>query len=191
MFEYSKWRDQARGPWRAATVLRELRGHEALGAPPRGTGGIMRKVALTLAAGIAAGGLLTGCSGADEEGKGGAEKPSAPASAKVDGSGAEKSAASKDVTIVKSGVEDHKVWGPTAYVVHYEITNHGTGPANYFAQLEFLDKDGDVLGSTGITADKLGAGKTKAGDIAPVETEIENGKPKDIKSVRVSQVDRT
>ncbi|MFG2225361.1 hypothetical protein [Streptomyces sp. NPDC048644] len=153
----------------------------------------MRRVALTLAAGVVVGGLLTGCSGGDEAGKDGAAKPSASvsASAKSDGAGGKKSSAAGDVKIVKSGVEDHKVWGTGAYVVHYEITNHGSEVADYFAQLEFLDKDGDVLGSTGITADKLGAGKSKKGDIAPVEAEIENGKPADIKSVRVSQVDRT
>lgn len=149
----------------------------------------MRKVALTLAAGVTAAGLLTGCSGGDVGKDDSAAKPSA--SAKVDGSSAKTPSAAGDVKIVRSGVEDHEVWGPKAYVVHFEITNHGTGAADYFAQIEFLDKDGDVLGSTGVTADKLGAGKTKTGDIAPIGSEIENGKPTDIRSVRVSQVDRT
>ncbi|MGO4747922.1 hypothetical protein AB4212_04665 [Streptomyces sp. 2MCAF27] len=99
--------------------------------------------------------------------------------------------ASKDVRIMKAGVEDHEVWGPKAYVVHYEITNHGKSAADYFAQFEFLDKDGDVLGATGVTADKLGPGKTHKGDSAPLDSEITNGAMKDIKSVRVSQVDRT
>jgi hypothetical protein len=75
--------------------------------------------------------------------------------------------------------------------VKYEVTNGGKDAANYFVGLEFLDRDGDVLGSTGVTADKLGPGKTHKGDTAPVESEITNGSPKDIKSVRVSTVDRT
>lgn len=83
------------------------------------------------------------------------------------------------------------MWGPGAYVVHYTVTNHGAGAADYFAQFEFLDADGDHLGSTGITADKLGPGKTKAGDAAPLDVEIENGKISDIRSVRVTQVERT
>ncbi|MET8747244.1 hypothetical protein [Streptomyces sp. NPDC004728] len=136
--------------------------------------------------------VLTGCSGGEEAaaGKGSAssaaDKPKPqdkPTKAEVP--------ASKDVRIVKAGVEDHQTWGPKAYVVHYTITNGGSGAANYFAGLEFLDRDGDVLGSTGVTADKLGAGKTHTGDTAPLESEIRNGKMSDIRSVRVSQVDRT
>ncbi|MFI8008431.1 hypothetical protein [Streptomyces sp. NPDC086010] len=57
--------------------------------------------------------------------------------------------------------------------------------------LEFLDADGDVLGSTGVTADKLGPGKTNRGGTAPLESEIANGPMASIKSVRVSEVDRT
>ncbi|MFF6957772.1 hypothetical protein [Streptomyces sp. NPDC008317] len=88
-------------------------------------------------------------------------------------------------------MEDDPVWGPHAYVVHYTVTNHGAGAADYFAQLEFLDADGDHLGNTGITADKLGAGKSKTGDAAPLDVKIQNGKIADIRSVRVTEVDRT
>ncbi|MGI5346650.1 FxLYD domain-containing protein [Streptomyces sp. CA-250714] len=93
--------------------------------------------------------------------------------------------------ITKSGVENHDVWKPNAYVVRYMITNNGDGPADYFAQFEFLDKYGDVLGSTGVTADKLGPGKSRTADTAPVKEEIENGTMTDIKNVRVTEVDRT
>ncbi|MDX2922782.1 hypothetical protein [Streptomyces sp. NE06-03C] len=88
-------------------------------------------------------------------------------------------------------MEDHETWGPKAYVVRYEVTNGGDGAADYFAQFEFLDGDGDVLGSTGVTADKLGAGKTHKGDTAPLPAEITNGDLADIKKVRVSLVERT
>lgn len=157
----------------------------------------MRKVWLSVIAGVAAAGALTGCAGADGDG-GAAKNPAASASSSAapekdadDAEEAPAAGASKDVKIVSSGVKDHETWGPKAFVVAYEITNHGDEAASYFAQLEFLDADGDVLGSTGVTADKLGPGKTHKGDIAPLEAEITNGKPGDIKSVRVSQVDRT
>ncbi|MFG2404219.1 hypothetical protein ACGFR8_07745 [Streptomyces brevispora] len=100
-------------------------------------------------------------------------------------------AASKDVKVVRSGVEDHETWGKGAYVVRYEVTNHGSEAADYYAELEFLDKDGDHLGQTGVTVDKLGAGKTSKADTAPLKAEITNGKIADIASVRVSAVDRT
>jgi hypothetical protein len=140
---------------------------------------------------------LTACSSSDSSGgDDAASSPkasvTAPASARPS-SPASQAAPRKqsDVKIVKAGVEDHPVWGPRAYVVHYVVTNHGKEPADYFAQVEFLDKDGDHLGNTGITADKLGVGKSKAGDIAPLDVEIQNGKIADIRSVRVSEVQRT
>ena len=143
------------------------------------------------AAAVAAALTLTACSSSDGDD---ATKSEAPATASADKADADASAqpdAKRDVKITKSGIEDHETWGPGAYVVHYTITNNGKSPADYFAQFEFLDKDGDVLGSTGVTADKLGPGKSKTADASPVESEIENGKPSDIKKVRVSQVDRT
>jgi hypothetical protein len=149
----------------------------------------MRRLGLVAAGAVlAAGSLLTACSTATDatsgDGKGTAASAPAPKKSAAP-------AASKDVKITRAGFEDHDTWGPHAYVVHYEVTNHGDKAADYFAQLEFLDRDGDHLGSTGITADKLGPGKSKRGDTAPVDAEIENGKIKDIASVRVTQVDRT
>ncbi|MFJ4703147.1 hypothetical protein ACIP5N_33850 [Streptomyces sp. NPDC088768] len=147
------------------------------------------KAAAVAACGLGAALALAACSSSAPATTGGAAPRKAttgsPAPAK------EALAASADVRIVKSGVEDHPTWGPGAYVVHYEITNHGRSAAGYFAQLEFLDADKDVLGTTGITADKLGAGKVSTGDTAPLDVEIRNGKMTDIRSVRVSEVDRT
>ncbi|MFC8723703.1 hypothetical protein [Streptomyces bacillaris] len=142
----------------------------------------MRKVWLSVVAAAVAAAALTACTSNEGPVRGdaaaGAEKaPAAEASA--------------DVTIVGSGVEDHETWGEKAYVVQYEITNGGQQAANYFAQLEFLDSDGDVLGSTGVTAEKLGVGKTHRGDIAPLPAEITNGQIADIQTVRVSEVDRS
>jgi hypothetical protein len=136
---------------------------------------------------LAAAVLVTGCGDTEDDvAKDGASSGSVKEDRK-----AETPAASKDVKIVRSGFEDSQVWGPHAFVTHYEITNHGKDAANYFVGLEFLDGDGDVLGSTGVTADKLGPGKTNTGDTAPVKAEITNGPMKSIKSVRVSSVDRT
>ncbi|MER6984015.1 hypothetical protein [Streptomyces carpinensis] len=56
---------------------------------------------------------------------------------------------------------------------------------------EFIDKDGNVLGTTGTTADTLGLSTTNTESTAPLEAEIANGKIADIKAVGVSQVDRT
>ncbi|MEU8870498.1 FxLYD domain-containing protein [Streptomyces javensis] len=149
----------------------------------------MRRLWFSVAAVVIAAGVLTACSSSDD-GEEPSSKGTTAAGAKETGSVAGRDT-TKDVRITRSGFEDHEVWGPHAYVVHYKITNHGSGRADYFAQFEFLDADGDRLGTTGVTADKLGAGKTKAADAAPLDVEIENGKIADIKSVRVSQVDRT
>ncbi|MFJ8852328.1 hypothetical protein [Streptomyces sp. NPDC102437] len=141
---------------------------------------------------------LTGCSGGEDaknsdtgaSASRAAEKPAEkPADGAAEAPAAD--AARKDVKVTKSGFEDHQTWGPGAYVVHYEVTNQGRGAASYYAELEFLDKDGDHLGQTGITADKLGQGKVSTGNTAPLDAEIRNGKIKDIRSVRVTKVDRT
>jgi hypothetical protein len=109
---------------------------------------------------------LAGCSSSDSPG-GKDAGPSPKASVAATSSARPSSAASHaaprqeaDVRITKAGVENHPVWGLNAYVVHY-VTNHGKQAADYFAPLEFLDKDDDHLGSTGITADKLGAGSPR------------------------------
>ncbi|MFJ3249142.1 hypothetical protein [Streptomyces sp. NPDC086782] len=139
-----------------------------------------------LAAGAVAAAVLTGCTTTGTSSGGSGEgKASAAAQAPAENS------AKKDVEIVRHGFEDHDTWGKHAYVTHYAITNHAKKARSYFVQLEFLDKDGDVLGTTGVTADKLGPGKTNTGDSAPLEAEITNGKIADIKGVRVSQVELT
>ncbi|MGW1318550.1 hypothetical protein [Streptomyces sp. NPDC002426] len=153
----------------------------------------MRKVWLSVAAGVAAAAVMTACTSTDG-GEGSAKGDASASSSAAGAAGAEDAPAAKapkDATIVGSGFEDHETWGPGAYVVRYEITNSGDEAADYFVGLEFLDADGDVLGSTGVTADKLGPGKTNKGDTAPLESEISNGPMSAIKSVRVSEVDRT
>lgn len=153
----------------------------------------MRKLRLSVVAAVAVVGLVAGCSGGEDAGDAGKGSTAAAGQEEAGAEGGEagEDLAKRDVRITDSGYRDHDVWGPDAYVVAYEITNGGKGAANYFVQLEFLDKDGDVLGTTGVGADKLGAGKTHTGDTAPVEAEITNGPMSGIKSVRVSAVERT
>lgn len=153
----------------------------------------MRRIGLYVAAAVSAAALVAGCSSDDSDAaKGRTTAPAGQeASPDKEVKAPDEAEASRDVRITSSGYRDHEVWGPGSYVVAYEITNNGSQPANYFAGLEFLDQDGDVLGSTGVTADKLGPGKAHRGDTAPLEAEIKNGSPKDIKSVRVSEVLRT
>ena len=148
----------------------------------------MRRIGLVAVAAVAAVVLVTGCGGTGGDTTGSGSSSSAAAG---DAKAAEQPDAAEHVKITGKGFEDHEVWGEDAYVTEYEITNRGEGAANYFVQLEYLDKDGDVLGTTGVTADKLGEGKTKTGDTAPVDAEIENGKISDIRDVRVSMVERT
>ncbi|CAM5666629.1 hypothetical protein SAVIM338S_06917 [Streptomyces avidinii] len=104
---------------------------------------------------------------------------------------ADKEAFTKDVALTRQGRQDHDVWGKNAYAVTYKITNSGTGAADYFARIEFLDKDGDFLGSTGALAERLGPGKSSTGEVAPVPAEITNGTLGDIATAKVSEVDRT
>lgn len=53
-----------------------------------------------------------------------------------------------------------------------------------------LDRDRDHLGQTGVTADKLGPGKSKVAGIGLLDAKVQNGKLSDITSARVSKVDR-
>ncbi|MFJ4469519.1 hypothetical protein ACIP2X_18775 [Streptomyces sp. NPDC089424] len=138
--------------------------------------------AVLMAASLAACGDTTDTAGGDAKGNTSASVPAAPEQA---------SASSKDVTITKAGVENHQVWGDGAYVVHYTIKNNGTDEANYFAEVRLVDKDGDHLGQTGVTADRLGPGKSKSGDIGVLDVEIENGKLSDIAGAEIGTVDRT
>ncbi|RDD85729.1 hypothetical protein DVZ84_28720 [Streptomyces parvulus] len=149
----------------------------------------MRRLGLAAAAVLMAGALVS-CGGtentASEDGKSGSTSESASAA-----ESSKAPAASGDVKITKAGVEDHQVWGDGAYVVHYEITNTGADAANYFAEIRLVDKDGDHLGQTGVTADRLGPGKFSTGDIGVLEAEIQNGKLSDIVAAKVGTVDRT
>ncbi|MGW4007903.1 hypothetical protein [Streptomyces sp. NPDC004763] len=154
----------------------------------------MRKIRLSagVAAVVFAAGLLSACGGGDGESS--TSAASTAASASEGGAPVEdaKSESSKpaDVKIVKAGYEDHEVWGDNAYVVYWELTNTGDKAGNFYAGLDFLDKDGDVLGSTGITADKVGPGKTAKGNASPLDVEIDKGEMSDIKDVRVTDIER-
>ncbi|MEV0016633.1 hypothetical protein [Streptomyces tendae] len=144
----------------------------------------MRGLRLAAVAVLMAGSLVA-CGGA-EDAAGGDAKSGASASEPA----AKESKAPADVKLVKKGFEDHEVWGDHAYVVHWELTNTGDAAGNFYAGLDFLDADGDVLGSTGITAEKVGPGKTAKGDASPLDVEIDKGEMGDIKDARVSEVER-
>lgn len=145
------------------------------------------------AAGLATAALaLTAC-GSSSDGAKDAPSQAAKAGAKAEAAADETKATSakSDVKITKSGFEDDEMYGANAYMVHFKITNSTDAPKDYFAQLRFLDKDGDLLGSTGVTADELGSGKTHADKTAPLDVEIDNGKMSDIASVEIGDVTRT
>ncbi|WP_405759504.1 hypothetical protein OG234_13475 [Streptomyces sp. NBC_01420] len=144
------------------------------------------RVGLVAVAAVLAAGLLSGCGGAGDTTEGAGKGAGAVASSPA----VKESAAPAKVVIRKAGFEDHEVWGPHAYVVHWELTNTGKAAGNFYAGIDFLDADGDVLGSTGITADKLGPGKTARGDSAPLPAEIGNGTIADIRGARVTEVER-
>ncbi|MFK0063406.1 hypothetical protein ACIQTN_29775 [Streptomyces werraensis] len=145
----------------------------------------MRKLGLAAVAVLMAGSLVA-CGGTEDGDAKGDASASAPAVKE-----SQAPAASKDVVITKAGVENHATWGDGAYVVHYKITNHGDDVADYFAEIRLVDKDGDHLGQTGVTADRLGPGKSSSGDIGVLEAEITNGKLSDIVGAKVGTVDRT
>lgn len=149
----------------------------------------MRRIALAAATALLLTATACGTDSTDDTTSPSSSSPTVDSKPSADDEA--KDAHADDVTITKQGVEDHDTWGDGAYVVHYTITNSGSEAADYFAGIEFLDADGDVLGSTGVTADKLGAGKSKAADASPLPVEIENGKPADIDTARISEVDRT
>ncbi|MFF3950797.1 hypothetical protein ACFYYN_39265 [Streptomyces sp. NPDC001902] len=55
----------------------------------------------------------------------------------------------------------------------------------------WLDKDGDNLGGTGETANKLGVGMVHTGNTVPPDEEITNGKVSGNRSVKVVDVEQT
>lgn len=153
----------------------------------------MRKIRLSVSVGavVLAAGLLAGCGGTDDDSSAASSaSPAASGGAAVEGDAKSKPSAPADVKIVKSGYENHEVWGDNAYVVYWELTNTGDKQGHFYAGLDFLDADGDVLGSTGITADKVGPGKTAKGNTAPIDAEIDKGDMSAIKDVRVTDIER-
>ncbi|WP_448316549.1 FxLYD domain-containing protein, partial [Streptomyces sp. CO7] len=146
------------------------------------------RVAAAVVGLVVAAGLVAGCGATEDTGTAG--KARANVDARPEPVASPDDATPRDARILESGFEDHATWGPDSYVVKYEVTNGGKEDAHYFVGFEFLDEDGDVLGSTGVTADELGPGRTKRGDTAPLPTEIENGPLRSIASVRVSTVER-
>lgn len=115
-----------------------------------------------------------------------------PAAGEARSAGPEENEARSHVRIVEAGtVADHPLWSGGSYVVDYAVTNGGDAAASYYAELKFLDRDGDTLGSTGVTVDELGPGKTAKGNTAPLAVEITNGKIGDIRSVEIGEVTRT
>ncbi|EMF31126.1 hypothetical protein H114_00817 [Streptomyces gancidicus BKS 13-15] len=145
------------------------------------------RLAVGAAAVVLAAGVLAGCGDSDS----GGETSSKPAGGdKAAAAEASTSTAPAEVKIVKAGYEDHETWGEHAYVVYWELTNTGSEQGNFYAGLDFLDADGDVVGSTGLTADKVGPGKTAKGNLAPLDVEIDKGDINAIKGVRVAEIER-
>lgn len=150
-------------------------------------------------------GGTAGCSADDSEGSagtGGADSadsaPGGPDSADedtdTDGDGDTEvggDGADGHAVITGHGIADHETYGAGSYVVEYTITNGGTDTASYFVSLEFLDGDGDLIGSTGVLADRLGPDKSTSGDAVPLEVELTAGTVEDIADVRIGQVRRT
>lgn len=149
----------------------------------------MRRIAIAAATALLLTATACGADSTDESTSSSSSSPTADGKPAAEDEA--KSEHADDVEITKQGVEDHDTWGPGAYVFHYKITNEGDETADYFAQIEFLDTDGDVLGTTGITADKLGPGKSKSDNSSPLPVEIENGEVADIDTARVTEVERT
>lgn len=147
----------------------------------------MRRIGLVGSAAVAVIALLAGCSSSDSGADGKVKGSTAGLAEKAP----ESPAAPADVRIVSAKFMDHETWGDNAYVVRWELTNTGSRQGNFYAGLDFLDKDGDVLGSTGITADKVGSGKTAKGEASPLDVEIDKGDLADIKDVKVSEVEQT
>lgn len=147
------------------------------------------RIALGAASLAAAALALTACGSSN--GTGSTPSDATPAAAAKD-TAAKKPAkkansAADDVTITKAGFANDELYGPNSYVVHYKITNSTDSAKDYQVGLRFLDKDGDQLGSTGVGAETLGAGKSKVGKTAPMDVEIDNGKISDIKTVEVGR----
>jgi hypothetical protein len=144
-----------------------------------------RKVAAACAALVTVVGLA-GCA-AEETAAG---KARAAVDAPAEEGKAGRASAPAKVEIVSAEHQNHDTWGPDAFVVKWELTNTGDTAGDFYAGLDFVGADQDVLGSTGITADKVGPGKTATGETAPLEVEIDKGKIADITGVKVTEIQR-
>ncbi|WP_306319482.1 MULTISPECIES: hypothetical protein [unclassified Streptomyces] len=92
-----------------------------------------------------------------------------------------------DVTIKDSGLAVENTSGKRTYLVSYKITNTGDRAADYVAQLRFLDKNGDLLGSTDVDAARLPSGDSTADTVT---ADLDHGSVGDITAVEVGTVDR-
>ncbi|MCF6521937.1 hypothetical protein HOY81_02300 [Streptomyces sp. JJ36] len=137
---------------------------------------------------------LVACAGAGDGGgavQGGSAATAAPPAGGAGEGGEAVADATADVLVLRAGVEDHPVWGADAYVVHYLITNRGDEPADYVVRFAFLDAGGRVLGSTAVTVDRLGPGRTRAGSTAPRERDLAGGRAAAIRDVRVAHAEKS
>ncbi|MFE6281963.1 hypothetical protein [Streptomyces sp. NPDC057877] len=78
------------------------------------------------------------------------------------------------------------------YEFEYEITNKGSGYANYSVIVNAFDEDGDFIGQTYIGATHLAAGKTDSdeGEFGEYDTFEDGRDASDIDSVEVAHVER-
>lgn len=93
----------------------------------------------------------------------------------------------KDVKVTQQGSKTE--YGTTTYDVAFTVTNSGDEAANYWIEFEAYDKDGDFLGSTGSSVERLGPGKTKTDETSFYDETVENGKLADIETVKVKKVE--
>lgn len=99
----------------------------------------------------------------------------------------EKSAHDKDVKVTQQGSKTE--YGTKTYDIAFTVTNSGDEAANYWIEFEAYDKDGDFLGSTGSSVERLGPGKTKTDETSFYDETVENGKLADIDTVKVKKVE--
>jgi len=93
----------------------------------------------------------------------------------------------KDVKVTGQGPKTE--YDFTTYRIAFTVTNSGSEAANYWIEFEAYDKDGDFLGSSGSSVERLGPGKTKTDEVDLYDEEIENGKLSDIDTVKVKKVE--
>ncbi|MDX2759116.1 FxLYD domain-containing protein [Streptomyces europaeiscabiei] len=118
------------------------------------------------------------CTGDEAKtGEGDAEESKAP----------EKSAHDADVKVTQQGSKTE--YGTTTYDIAFTVTNSGDEAANYWIEFEAYDKDGDFLGSTGSSVERLGPGKTKTDETSFYDETVENGKLADIDTVKIKKVE--